>query len=1126
MSFFNIYKTIDLTFSKEYKRAYFGSVFVAYEDIHGNIFLPIEDKEAIAVANEIYHKMLEKDTCIYTINEGEEVMLSPNSKEAQLLITGLPKEVIENQSFIKFKEGLSSLKKEAYIQAEKKIGLSQTKWFRNDFTSYCLKNGFFFPYDETQLFLSDCITGNSRIYIQENHLNKKYHKLYKEATVERFTIDFYKTKYCDDFIEFMKFFDKFSFDRRLSFFVNELRDDELKQALNEFGETHSDPYSFNAVLHFERYAYILKQYFISLINALYDDYCFEVLKQVTTKLSYLTISKIHLNRDLYSLSGYTADVFSFDGINFFFSNKDKELIESAIEKEIKENPNESILELYANLKLPYQLYSYVKDLTDISLDNIIDKFPFEDVSEEEAFISSKRYDDYYSYLTGSKEHQYAFNLRLLSKHSIKYIFHKNDYKKELTGNITLIFSNDEFSSKFKNPTPFTKDVLPSYIDTVFQPSTIIDTIKELDEKSNNTAYVYFYSAFDNKKFHDVIKDMFSFYGMDIDLDVDIMNFFHYALEYPLLLVEEEFRMAKIKNGDMTFLKIFDKTNDNEERYEPSLKFPYSTHGKLVYAFKDSVLSNHYYICKCQEHAIKSKLEYLNKIYHTDYAKRKIIDKLGLPDDVANSLNRNKDVLSQLHFRSKLCHLCNHSTPLYAEEITIDNNDTIINYYLPYIRARASEFGVYFDEPMNLNFDFSAFYLSLKNETYHGLLHFDRTKINQCLLPYVNVNKEMLASLFSSFFPNDVTYEDFYKEFNSFLSLGEMKINQLLFDCKVEDYTYIYQFENIILRLGYLYKMIELSYAIYLSRDFISSEHEFSLNIDYNHNLPHPYVFLGRDVCAYSDSPFDNNYYLSKNDKESLILFAEKYLKLYEGNHMNEEIKTPIILGLLGLPYLVTLKYSSMKMNSNNVREFFDKMNFQSGIDRRDTNITHACYIEPFRKAFPLKSNNQAEYGFARNGMLHDGFKIISDTDIDDIVYDKDHIYELDGKFDELICFYSECNNELPVSIFTFYNMDINILKNRLDDFNKLDNNDIEIKATMSGLVLDTYLENNMVFLNFINEYSNDSTLREKVMHCFPQISRVRDAIKDKVMQEILGFITYLMQLFIESYVEKERTIGR
>lgn len=238
MSFESQYKSSDLNFTEEYKKALFGTVFVAYEDIYGNIFLPEEDKKAINVAKEVYQRMLSMDVSLYIQEEEKEIPIS--DKEAFLRISGLPIEVIENEDNVSYKVGLSSLKKETYIQIAKKENLDEnTKWFRNDFTCYCLKNGFFFPYDETQPFLNSQ-NKHLRVFILEKYLSEKYQHLYKEATTDRFAIDFLLSD-CDlEMIDFMKKFDSFSFDRRLSYFVNELNDNEINSVIQNFGQIKGD----------------------------------------------------------------------------------------------------------------------------------------------------------------------------------------------------------------------------------------------------------------------------------------------------------------------------------------------------------------------------------------------------------------------------------------------------------------------------------------------------------------------------------------------------------------------------------------------------------------------------------------------------------------------------------------------------------------------------------------------------------------------------------------------------------------------------------------------------------------------------------------------------------------------
>jgi hypothetical protein len=84
----------------------------------------------------------------------------------------------------------------------------------------------------------------------------------------------------------------------------------------------------------------------------------------------------------------------------------------------------------------------------------------------------------------------------------------------------------------------------------------------------------------------------------------------------------------------------------------------------------------------------------------------------------------------------------------------------------------------------------------------------------------------------------------------------------------------------------------------------------------------------------------------------------------------------------------------------------------------------------------------------------------------------------------------------------------------------------EANAYASSIILDTYFRNDKTILNFVFDLSSDKTLREEVMTFFPEIDRVRGSYQNIVIQQILGFISYLIQQLFYKYALKESYIGR
>ena len=1126
---FKYYKQpkLNISFRSDYRKAVFGLFHVAFLDNNNRFVLPIEDKESLSIALDFYHERILKRE-LYPVYDGSNFSLKPShDREVLRQVLGLPFEIFDSidseqdiLAQLRFLPELNTLKKECYVLLAQS---NNTKWYRDDFKLYCLRHGFFFLNDETKPFV-ERQDASLPVFINEKLLTPKYKKLCDEAISSRLAIDFLGSKDDNQINYKMAKLDRYSFDRRLSFFVNDDQDTEIELE------------GFDLIFQ-RKYAFLLRQYFASIINVLYDDYCFEVLNKVAAKLSFLTVSKIHTDKDIYSLSSFHADMYSFDKEHFFFAESDKEKIERVFSKNLEENPAANILTLYACSGLPYEGYQYVKDIQDVQIQDIMTLLPFGDISTSEIYLSSKRYDAFYSYLSGEKEHRYAFLLRLLLDRNIDYECEKPILVDDKENKIKITIDKANRSRLLKaifdsKKGSFVEAIYPSYLldNKKLEDVELESILNQLDEKSFFQAMPFFYHHFDNYSLGKVIDLMLMTFDLQ-DLNKEkLYSFFSFALLYPLLVAEQEYRITALEEGNALSLMVLDGLPKQNESYEPNMPYPYVCYGSIAYSFRETYFSKAY-ICSCQKEAIAAKIEYLSRQYdryhkEVDEPNKKayIIAHLGLPGNVVFDIDLNKDLLSQIPFKDDLCHLCRHSAPSYHDNID-NNEEDSHNVYLTYIRSKAAENGVFFSQGVSMDYDYSTFFDQLSNKEYHTLIAFDRSRINPILLPYINVSKNMIISLLSSFFANEMTDSNFYSEVVRFLSLGETLIAKLMFDCDEKDYIYIYSHMMIFTRLVYLYKMIEMSYALYVSADITPpNENEFTLNIDYNPKRKHPYVLLGSRFNAYADNLFDGKYYLCECDRFAMKKFLTYFASIYDSKDLNSDIKVPVLLGILGLPYLVVLKYSSLTIEDGDVASLIDQMVFRHHICRRDLQVAHASYDEPFRLAYPFKENMQAEYNFSINQMMKDNFFVLSDYSLIDIHFRKNYHYDLDATFDYNLPYFIYYSDSIPEELFTFFVMSKDTLNHYLDDFGSLNSDIMEANAYARGVILDSFFKDEQVFLNFTFE-NGDMSLRKMVEKHFPEITRVRDVYYDMVIQQILGFMSYLYGQFFAKYAIRESYVG-
>ncbi len=1112
-------RELDITFRPDYKKALFGLFHVAFEGNDGNIYLPLEEKESIEEALYFYENRILKRK-EYPVFEENHFVFYPSGDEKVLFqVLGLPEEVFRKLDIEKeilpqlsFRENLFQLKKECCAIDAKS---TKRKWFSDDFKLYCLKNGFFFLYDETKPFMKEETT--LPVFIDERKLKPDYKRLYEQSMHDRLAIDFLGAEDDESFNEKMKEFDSFSLDERLSFFVN--GEKNLSIPMDEIFK--------------KKYALLLKKYLSSLINALYDDYALEVLNKSLDKFSYLSLSLARTDRVLYSVSSFNADMYSTDKKNFFFSLEDKTKIEGLIKKEFYRYKEGDLLSFYSAMKLPFEGYHFLKGKKNLSEEEILSSLPFMEVSSTEIYLSEKRLDSFYSYASGTPGHERAFLLRLLRDEGIEYSeWNLEDSSLRITIKIRdekrCVLLEKLFNEKGKCSL---SDIFSSYQGLCRKDrNDLSKKIKRIDEVSYLEACSSFYHLFENRTLNEAVESLLRKYDLLSLLGEDLNKFFSYVLLYPLLIVKQEYRIQAIQKKETQALLVMDGFSSHVESYESNLPLPYVTFSQAAYSFRKSPFSKAS-LCSCQKEALRRRYEYFRSLVRMRYANDQDLNRyvfmlLGLPENILSQIDSDADdPFSQIPFEDHICHLCNHTIPTNHEKLT-DNEEDRQNAFLTYIRARSSLHGVHFSDFLSGKELKDDFLEKAENRSYHSVIDVSEKYVDPVLQPYLSLSAKSAVSLLAAFYPEEIGYDDFYYDLNAFYGLGDSMVQKLLFDCTFKEYLPLVRNIRIVSLLYELYRKIEIAYAMHVSSDIVlSQECEFCMNMDYNPKLKYPYVLFGSSINAYMSNPNDTHFYLCECEKENLILFAKKYDELYKKRGLNPEIKTPLILGLLGLPYRLIKKYQDYDLENNSVESLIESMEFVPSICRRCLNQNHSAYDGPFKKAFPFKTDLHAEYDFAQNGMFHDGFKIISELPLREIRYDRDHKYDLDGFADNLLPIFECCTDTVPEKLFTYFTFDSTRLKNILLDFKEINSSEIEANAYMSSLLLDTITLNEHAFLDFLFEDLN-TTFKKKIRNCFPEIKRIREEFIVKVEQQILGFITYLVEQFVKRYAVKESYIGR
>lgn len=1126
---------IDISFHSNYKKALFGVFHVGFIDNNNWLVLPVDDKESLISAYWFYKNRILKEKS-YPVYDGSSFALKPaNSLDVFKQVFGLPEDFYKRVDYqkdllpqLRFASNTTTLKKECYLAIYQPLN---RKWFTDDFKLFCLVQGFYFPFDETKPFVEG-ITNGLPVYINEKGIKEEdIRSLYSDATSSRFSIDFLGKSTSKQFIDWMKKLDIYSFDRRLAYFVNATYDEDLANL--------SQNEEFRL-----KYSLLCRQYLASLINVLYDHYSFEVLNKVTAKLSFMYVSLLHDQRDIYVLSSYNGDMYSYDKKNWFFNILDKSRIKTIIQNELEDD--DTPLSFYSKLGLPFPGFKYVSSLDNLTVNGILKSLPFEEgITDTISYLSAKRFDMFYSYLEKEKEHRFVFFDRKLKEEGI-----------EINSSIPLLSKDPQSLIKVnirkarRDPLlvkmfdiqdlSLFNDILPSYsLADNPQEKEIREALKSLDEKSNNSAITLFFDSFKEEK--NIVE---AIDGLCKQLDLQslskpyLIDFFFYLLSYPFLIVEREYRLKAINSSDTRSLVALDGLPKMNETYEPNLPYPYVTFGLLCYSFRESYFSTPF-ICSSESEAIVSRIEYYGSLFDYESERKHknrtsiyernvyILTNLGLPDNINSLINPDKSILPQIPFKDDICHLCRHSSPSYYESLDEDKFESY-NMFSTYIRAISSKKGVYFNKlDMENFFSVDSLVDSLKDSTYKAVLFFDRKRVDPILLPYIDVTKGTIVAMLSCFFPSDVSYIDFAAKITSFLNLGIDTIKKLLFDCTPDLYPLIYKNQGVFIRLYDIYKMIEIGYALYVSRDEIPSLNQMiSLNLDYNPRLPYPYIHLGRVFNAYANDSISDKFYFCECDHKPMVDLLKKIFDNSEAHQIDKQIETPIILGVAGLPFRVVAKFADYDLSLGSIDDLVSRFEFREAICRRCTNINHSAYAFPFGKAYPFKDDKEADYSFANNSLAHQGILVMYYEELSDVSFDPNYSYNLAGNDDfklPSILFASK----VPADCFySFLTMDKDKLKEDLFDFGKLLPDKQEALAYATGVILDTYSTNKEVFFGFLTNLGQDSTIKEMVLTYFPQINRVRKEFLSVTAQTILGFLTYLLEKFIEQFVLEEARVGR
>lgn len=1115
---------LDVVTNPNYKKVVFGLYHTCFVDNYNKIYLPSEEKESLINALEFYNQKIKPFFASYDVYKAgvmgyEEV--SVDDKRVLQQVLGLPT-ILFNQindgdliSSLDFRDGLEDLKDIYLCELQRQCSDRLFNRLDGEFKMYCLNHGIFYMYDDMELIKAKSNNGSSPIFFNPNKFKTEWIKVYNDLTYENLLINFAADEIYD--INKLKELDKIPFEVRVDYFYNNigsLPGFEDKEFFNQYKEL-----MFKAIKTFM--AYIV------------DEFNKEKQNTLTSPISIFTTYEFNYDkRKIYSLSSFNENIYSLDTEHFFFNVNKKEYLKELFSSIIEENLNADILSIYSKSKLPFKGYQYVKDIKEITVESIISALPFDNVAVGEDYFANKRNSDSYAVLCKFFTHEEESDFRKLKEYGVILSIspYSNYFSEQTKIRLTLNYKdiNNKIYEFIENKSQYlSQNLLLSYSFTTklkdYEYKQLKEFLLELDTKSKGYfVYDLFHSFNKETYFYKKIDDLYKKYDVkEIENDMLVKLFFNFAMLYLFSLAGEEFKLSLLENNDDHLYQIIESDLYRNLKYEASLPYPYVSYSDSVYSFKESLFSTPY-ICSCQKEGLENEINHYIRQFKMMYkdadireCNEYVLSKVDLPFNISSTLDTSKDIISQLKYKDHICHLCNHKKPTrHIQSLIFANN--VATYYT-YLHNRAAVHGLYLKYPHSrINF-----------KDYHAIMEFDDELLDPIIKPYIfKTGPQLLAFLLTS---TRSISSDFIYNLKMTLASYEgdgISLYDRLYDYQEENKLSI-QEKSILNTLYPLCINIQTAYALYFFQDVIKSdEHNFRLGYYHSDKGEYPYVILGDLISAYTDD-LNGKYYICDCDKPSIKRFASIiYFNLYDDLE-EERYIIPTLFGTLGLPYLLCLKYLNYDIKENTIIGFINSFNYKHGVCRRCSNITHPTISDmPLLINYPFKDTKISEYKFAENKMLQEEFYI---DDLDRIkISEFLKVKDFDQLQDLPIIEYNKSNLP-PVTISTFFKMGVDKLKEHLNEYKKIiDETNFynqEALATMSSLILDSYLKDEDCLINYFCKPSKEHW-SEKIDICFAEIKRVREQLIKPVKQLLLGFLTYLFEKLINIYIEHEESIGR
>ena len=1118
---------------EEYIKAIKGENHMAFLKENYSYVLSSEDKDAIISRIEFYHKLLKKKIDFYNVHIDDSYQkMKMTDPLVFKRIIGLPEEIKIDYSKdiisqLNFEDDLSSLK--IYCYKTLTSG-NNTTWFKDDFKSFLLKNGIYFMYDRTKDFFKEEVF--FPILFNEKRFDKKIADYIRDLSYFRLIIDSSLDDLSKKDINLFKRLDVYSFERRVDYFINHIDDKEIDSLSLKDGFK-------------EKYQYCLKNSISCMISYLFDRFCKEVLKSERVYKSILSDVKIE---NYYVKSGENSEVYSLDNKEFFFPLINKEYLTFLYDR--YRYLNDPLL-IYLKMKLPYQGYSsflsqYMKDKTNpfFSL-----KYNSE-IDENLDYMSPKNGSIIYLVHFTSANHSGTYIKRKASSHGVIYQkfngFIIDEKEKGL-----IILEKERFSSDFKRffyKKKLSEDIYLTFIKQRYiskkEEISLYEILSQIDKRCKTDIIYKLFTLFEDHSFKSAVKKYLEMYS-DVTISKEnytfLFPFFKYLFFSPLAIEHDNMSYLIYKTNNKLAIDNIINSGREDETYEPSLPFKYVSYGRLAYSFKETYDGKPYF-CSCQKDAILNTIDHYKKEYERLNLKMNrsllkknlyIMEKSDLPFYVKRNLDLKKDISSQLHFKKDLCHLCNHVQPLFYEDnIAIDNNYKTNAIYETYIHAMGCKNNVF--EKTVITYD--EFKKELEDRNTHMKFPICQSPVCSIppveLTPYFNLNGKELALLLLYFYYDYIADTTFFNKISLISRLSQEEVKGILFEEENDKFDekkkLIFNGDPLFYsRVKALYDIILSSYRLKLSEKIIPDlDMRMSLDVTSNSDDEYPFVSLGNVFNCYckkepASCSLDELFFCSC-DKEAIEKLTKSYLSLNLKSFIDNNINCAFILLSVGLPYIVIkklLKYDDPLLAVS-------KLTYRDKICRRCRNSSHSALNKPFLKTINFNDNSNSEYCFVKNALAKNNLFIVGPYPFSNFLNLHDLNEEIDLDDDDFLLISSLLltNDSSFDPLYIFFNPSEDELNNYLNEFNNLYQLDKNTSTAFNKYIFDNYSRNSRCLFAVITSYfyKEDTFLRLAKKYMKPV-----DGTDDYQNMKLLAFfLHFLIRCFINTYIDKEKRIGR